>query len=280
MKKNTVLVLLLTSLISVGMMASCGASISNIPNNTDSSIIMEDDKPSESFKTEESPSSETEVEGDAIGGTGDACKLHSWNYHSITGELISYVGSEAFEDWLNTVSGEEINVARFVKDFGIDSATFDNIVCVNIPEENLDGMTLDEYYTQWAYNQKMREAIFSNDGYEISKAFVNEYAVVAPDGQIYSLEWLAGHNAEDYLSYGLSANEIQTVVDHAIERDVSRYTTMAEQIELTLEQAYVLEEAALAAEKEGLAADSSEPAAEQEGLPAEDTLSEDGNTTE
>ena len=54
---------------------------------------------------------------------------------------------------------------------------------------------------------------------------------------------------------------------------------MAEQIELTLEQAYVLEEAALAAEKEGLAADSSEPAAEQEGLPAEDTLSEDGNTT-
>ena len=39
-------------------------------------------------------------------------------------------------------------------------------------------------------------------------------------------------------------------------------------------------EAALAAEKEGLAADSSEPAAEQEGLPAEDTLSEDGNTTE
>lgn len=248
MKKNVALVLLV-SLLSVGMMAGC-ESTSNTLDNTDVSATMKNTESSESSKIQEDISSETKEDDNAIGGTADACTLHSWNYHSITGDLINYVGGEAFENWLDTVSGEEMNIVRFVNDFQIDAATFDEVVCYDVSEEDLDGMTLDEYYTKWgAYNQEMREAIFSNDNYEISKAFVSEYAVVATDGQIYSLEWLAEHSAEDYQAYGLPANEIQNAVNNAIERDLTPYTTLAEQIEPELERVYNLEEAALAEEE-------------------------------
>ncbi len=247
MKKNVALTLL-ASLLSLGMMAGC-ESTSNTSDTTDVSVVMENTESSESSKKQEEISSEMKDEDNATGGTADACTLHAWNYHSITGDLIKYVGGEAFENWLDTVSGEEMNIVRFVNDFQIDSATFDEIVCYDVSEEDLDGMTLDEYYTKWgAYNQEMREAIFSNDNYGISKAFVSEYAVVASDGQIYSLEWLAEHSAEDYQTCGLPADEIQNAVNNAIERDVAPYTTLAEQIEPELERVYVLEEATLAEE--------------------------------
>ena len=258
--KNVALILL-ASLLSLGMMASCESTSNTSSDNTDVSSTMENTESSESSKIQEDISSETQDENNATGGTADACTLHAWNYHSIIGELINYVGSEAFENWLDTVSGEEMNIVRFVNDFQIDSATFDEIVCYDVSEENLDGMTLDEYYTKWgAYNQEMREAIFANDDYGISKAFVSEYAVVASDGQIYSLEWLAEHDAEDYVSYGLPTNEIEAVVDRALERNASSYTEMAEQIEPQLTQAYALEEAALSSAETAVPEESNETA--------------------
>ena len=247
MKKNVALVLLV-SLLSVGMMAGC-ESTSNTLDNTDVSATMKNTESSESSKIQEDISSETKEDDNAIGGTADACTLHSWNYHSITGDLINYVGAEEFEDWLETVSGEDMNIVRFVSDFQIDRETFEELVCYDIPEDELDGMTLDENYTMWSYNQEMRDAIYSNNTYEISEAFVSNYAVVASDGQIYSLEWLAEHSAEDYQAYGLPANEIQNAVNNAIERDITPYTTLAEQIEPELERVYNLEEAALAEEE-------------------------------
>lgn len=267
MKKNMVL-LILSGLLSIGMMMSCSTTdpSNNTSNSSESTVTAENTAPEEttissessaeldgatdSGNEETSSSSAADTTGDAIGDASGACQLHCWNYHSITGDLINYVGGEAFENWLDTVSGEEMNIVRFVNDFQIDAATFDEVVCYDVSEEDLDGMTLDEYYTKWgAYNQEMREAIFSNDNYEISKAFVSEYAVVATDGQIYSLEWLAEHSAEDYQAYGLPANEIQNAVNNAIERDLTPYTTLAEQIEPELERVYNLEEAALAEEE-------------------------------
>ena len=171
MKKNVALVLLV-SLLSVGMMAGC-ESTSNTLDNTDVSATMKNTESSESSKIQEDISSETKEDDNAIGGTADACTLHSWNYHSITGDLINYVGAEEFEDWLETVSGEDMNIVRFVSDFQIDRETFEELVCYDIPEDELDGMTLDENYTMWSYNQEMRDAIYSNNTYEISEAFVS-----------------------------------------------------------------------------------------------------------
>ena len=253
-----ILFMTVVSLFTATIMASCTAEPSTSSNETVDSQVTSSEENTAAVDEESSEialeSSETKVENDTTDGPTDPCTLHAWNYHSITGELTNYVGSEAFENWLDTVSGEEMNIVRFVNDFQIDPATFEEIVCFDVSEEDLDGMTLDEHYTKWGYNQKMREAIFSNDDYEISKAFASEYAVVAPDGQIYSLEWLAEHDAQDYQAYGLSADEIQNAVDRALERGITPYTTLAEQIEPELEQAYALEEAALS-EQENSAAE-------------------------
>lgn len=266
MKKNMVL-LILSGLLSIGMMTSCSTTdpSNNTSNSSESTVTAENTAPEEttissessaeldgatdSGNEETSSSSAADTTGDAIGDTSGACQLHCWNYHSITGDLINYVGAEEFEDWLETVSGEDMNIVRFVSDFQIDRETFEELVCYDIPEDELDGMTLDENYTMWSYNQEMRDAIYSNNTYEISEAFVSNYAVVASDGQIYSLEWLAEHSAEDYQAYGLPANEIQNAVNNAIERDLTPYTTLAEQIEPELERVYNLEEAALAEEE-------------------------------
>lgn len=77
MKKNVALVLL-ASLLSVGMMAGC-ESTSNTLDNTDVSATMKNTESSESSKIQEDISSETKEDDNAIGGTADACTLHSWN---------------------------------------------------------------------------------------------------------------------------------------------------------------------------------------------------------
>lgn len=259
--KRIIIWAILAGILSIGLMTSCSSiDTSSVPDSSESSAVTESSEinappsstesstssTSSTTPEEDTPSSEGETSDDAIGGAGDACQLHCWNYHSITSELISYVGTEEFEAWLETVSGEDVNIVRFVSDFQIDRETFDGLVCYDIPEDERDGMTLDEIYTLWSYNQEMRDAIYSNDAYEISEAFVSEYAVVATDGQIYTLEWLAEHDGEDYVSYGLPAEKIEATLDYVLERDYTdQYTEIAEQIKPTLEEVYTLEEASV-----------------------------------
>ena len=65
------------------------------------------------------------------------------------------------------------------------------------------------------------------------------------------MEWLATHTAEDYLDAKLSLVQIEDVLQRAQQEDVdTAYVQYAELAEASLENAYVLKEAALVTEED------------------------------
>lgn len=64
----------------------------------------------------------------------ELCEVHSIDYHSYDGELIDYVGNDAFMDWVNandSVPGENGcpfggNIYRFIHEFGIPQEVFED----------------------------------------------------------------------------------------------------------------------------------------------------------
>ena len=59
------------------------------------------------------------------------------------------------------------------------------------------------------------------------------------------MEWLAEHTAEDYITAQIPLEKVENVLQAAQEAGVDTYMQYAEKAELSLEDAYVLEDAAL-----------------------------------
>lgn len=254
--------------------------------NTENSKSVSEPLPGLATKSDED---ETEVGG----GSNDACTMHTFSYHSICAELINYVGQETGHEWVESVIttsqdpykriGEDMTILAFIEHFNIPKDVFIEVTRTFITDAFLEiiQMTREDYYTEFGYTDEQIDALYSGDKRLINETFCGPLAFVnEADGELYSIYWLEEHTAEDYAAAGLPLEQVEAVLEAAASGDYGDQSQRIEAIEPALTQAYALEKAALAAEKEGLAADSSEPAAEQEGLPAEDTLSEDGNTTE
>jgi len=104
----------------------------------------------------------------------ELCEVHGFDYHSYDGELIDYVGNDAFMDWVNANSarpGEngcpwDANIYRFIHDFGIPQAVFEDKLYrwgfwnSDYPVDLLygaDAETVDAYYRDYAAREAYLE---------------------------------------------------------------------------------------------------------------------------
>ena len=284
MKKYVALLLCAAILL---VCASCSQSITDTEgdnSSTPSNINLADSSRTQSESdigadTDSKPGKESDpsVAEDGIGGE-DFCMVHKFLYHSYSTQLLNYVGYENFQKWSKSMQSDppkEMSIVTFVEHFQIPKETLIAVERATYTDDfaEYDGVTM--------LSLEQIDAIYSGDKRLINEAFCGPLAFVnEADGELYSIYWLEEHTAEDYAAAGLPLEQVEAVLEAAASGDYGDQSQRITAIEPALTQAYALEKAALAAEKEGLAADSSEPAAEQEGLPAEDTLSEDGNTTE
>ena len=109
----------------------------------------------------------------------ELCEVHGFDYHSFDGELIDYVGNDAFMDWIeanDSVPGENGcpyggNIYRFLHEFGIPQAVFENQLYswsfwqTDCPVELLygsDAETVDRYYRDFAEREDYLEKKISH----------------------------------------------------------------------------------------------------------------------
>ena len=209
------------------------------------------------------------------GGSDIICYAHNLMYHSIDNTLINYVGYEAFNGWLDTLSPpngncgssvqEDCNIKGFIEYFQIPKEEFISITRNNLDEEFLaenDGLTV--------YSSDQIDALYSGDQQQINEAFCGSLAFVnETDGKLYSIYWLADHSAEDYAAAKLPLDQVEEVLQTASKKEYSAQSERANLIESKLTQAYTLEEAALAEEENS--AKESVPANTEESEPVEES---------
>lgn len=104
----------------------------------------------------------------------ELCEVHSIDYHSYDGELIDYVGNDAFMDWVRKtepVPGPDGclcsgNIYRFIHEFGIPQEVFEDKLYrwgfwnSDYPVELLygaDAETADAYYRDYAAREAYLE---------------------------------------------------------------------------------------------------------------------------
>lgn len=157
MKK--ILSLILTILMISAVFSSCADRIKELPKNSDEvtldSSINETDI---AFK---------ETDTGAKGGSKLPCRHDEWNesFHSISYELIKYVGDKKAYTWIDEMNAKEfddsvlgtINIYSFIKKFEIPREVFDELITYSTiyfldhqPADILYSMTaeeIDEYYS-------------------------------------------------------------------------------------------------------------------------------------
>lgn len=197
-----------------------------------------------------------EEKGD-IGGGSELKSTYSFHYFNVDGSLIDYIGGQEFNDWWETNKERTLSILDLVKDFSISKEDFIAVTRPKMDESMLAqvqsmGYTEESWYDENVYSLEEIEAIYSNIPKEINRIFCSPIAVFnEADGQIYTLEWLATHTAEDYLDAKLSLVQIEDVLQRAQQEDVdTAYIQYAELAEASLENAYVLKEAALVTEED------------------------------
>ena len=101
------------------------------------------------------PSTTTQPNG--TGGDYDACKVHSFEYHNIDGNLIDYVTSERFEEFRKIYDGENMTIFAFVDYFNVTREQF--IEAMKWEGTLTEQMSEHEPYTRGMYV----DAIFGDD---------------------------------------------------------------------------------------------------------------------
>lgn len=218
-----------SSLSEPSELESSSSAISSEPSDASESAESSD-------RTEESTPSEDTPD---IGGE-DICPIHKLMYHSYDNTLINYVGEENAFEWgasLPYIGWETMNIVDFVNHFQIPKETF-----IELTRSGLDDEFLAEYDGVTVYSMEMINAIYSGDQKQINKAFCGPLALVGPeDGELYSIYWLADHNADDYLAAGLPLDQVQTVVELAQTEEYADWNYLGKAAEATLAEAEAIE---------------------------------------
>lgn len=174
----------------------------------------------------------------AAGGADveDICPVHKFLYHSYEASLLRFVGEEAVDQWaasLPYIGWETMSIVDFVDYFQIPKETF-----IELTRSDLDADFLAEYDGITVYSLEMIDAIYSGDRRQINEAFCGDLALVNPgDGALYTIYWLAGHGAEDYIAARLPLDQVEQVVQRALSEDYAAWNAFGRIAEKNLEQA-------------------------------------------
>ncbi|HIS77206.1 MAG TPA: hypothetical protein IAB51_10445 [Candidatus Merdivicinus excrementipullorum] len=251
-----ILFMTVVSLFTATIMASCTAEPSTSSNETVDSQVTSSEENTAAVDEESSEialeSSETE---EVSGYSANTCVSHTFSYHSISAELINYVGEEEGHAWTATTAdesndpynriGEDMTILAFIENFDIPKETFIEVTRSHVTDDFLDTlqMTREEYYEEFGYTDEQIDALYSGDQDSIDRAFCGPLAFInESDQKVYSIYWLADHSAEDYIAAQLPLERVEEVLQTASEEEYSAYSEFVSAIEPKLEQAYALAE--------------------------------------
>ena len=289
MKKKTALCLICALALSL---VSCGDKTLTTESTPESSQTVQLENSDTTTDKEISiiSDSESSVDEEVGGFSPDACMSHTFSYHSISAELINYVGKEEGHAWTSATAdgsndpynriGEDMTILAFIQEFDIPKETFIEVTRAHITDDFLDmlQMTREEYYEEFGYTDEQIDALYSGDQDAIDRAFCGPLAFVnEADQKVYSIYWLMDHTAEDYAAAQLSLNQVEEVLQTASEEEYGERYDLIEKVEPKLTQAYALEEAALA-ETESSAGTAVPEESATESIPSE--IEESSETAE
>ncbi len=163
-----------------------------------------------------------DVDLTAIGGDSTDWE-YAFKYDSIPGELIGYIGDAKFDEWVQDSSTAPHNMQTCIEYFNL---TLDDVLAALDPPETTE---YEDYLTISDV-----ETLCSGDQAEINRTFVSPYAVVSESGDIYTIFWLAEHDAQDYEEAGLSAAAIEAALEQAAALEIDAVNTYIEQVEDSL----------------------------------------------
>lgn len=154
------------------------------------------------------------------------CMEHSSSYHTIILDLIGFVGSDAYNEWADSLASEDsfgrinegITVSAFIDHFNVPQEDFTELVQGRATDERLEslGMTREEYLDEYGYTDAQIAALYSGDQAQINAAFCGDLAWYnEADGQLYSIYWLSEHTADDYEAAGIPAEEVTAILNDA-----------------------------------------------------------------
>lgn len=173
-------------------------------SETESSVSeSEPEESSEQTQTFKSPFSSSVHTGDVdFRSIPDDHKKWVYNltFTTIPFDLQSYVGkNKDIDEWAQSYDWQ-ISLQAFIEDFGL---TADEIKQVLFEQE-----------TQFPVEVTPEEVdiLCSGDQAAINRTFVSEYAALSETGDIYTIFWLAEHNAADYQAAGLSADAVASAI--------------------------------------------------------------------
>ena len=173
----------------------------------------------------------------------DACTAHTPSYHSISGELMDYVGKEGAHAWAESVARsnpEQMTILAFIEEYDIPKEQFIALTQGAVTDDYLEmlGMTREECYEEFGYTDQQIDALYSGDQAAVDRAFCGKLALFnEADGQLYSIDWLAEHTAEDYLAAGFPLEEVDAILENT---SIPGYDYRADLVEVIIP---VLEEA-------------------------------------
>jgi outer membrane lipoprotein-sorting protein len=228
--------ILTTLVLTAFLFSSCGqaktteSSVSASENpistasETSSETSTDSSQPSSSENTQETSDEvkvySADVDLTAIGGESLYWD-YDFRYYDISGELIRYVGNDDFQSWVRT--GAEVNMQTFIERYDLSSDEITNILKSKETADTPDVLTISDV-----------ETLCSGDQAEINRTFVSPYAVVSESGDIYTIFWLAEHDAQDYEEAGLSAAAIEAALEQAAALEIDAVNTYIEQVEDSL----------------------------------------------
>lgn len=134
---------------------------------------------------------------EAYGGGNYRLELlakHEFDFYTVKGSIISFVGQEKFEEWLSQFKSYNNPNGRDLWEVNLSNA----VIELNYPKE-----AFIEANKGIVYTDEQIEAIYSGDLKLINRVFVNRNALLVDD-EIYTADWLASRTAKDYEEAGIS----------------------------------------------------------------------------
>ena len=183
------------------------------------SIPAENAPPEETEPSETEPSTEESAQETSPGGL-DACTAHTPSYHFISVELMDYVGKESAHAWAESIARsnpEQMTILAFIEEYDIPKEQFIALTQGTVTDDYLEtlGMTREECYEEFGYTDQQIDALYSGDQAAVDRAFCGKLALFnEADGQLYSIDWLAEHTAEDYLAAGFPLEEVDAILEN------------------------------------------------------------------
>ena len=150
----------------------------------------------------------------------DACTAHTPSYHSISAELMNYVGQEGAVAWAESIARsnpEQMTILAFIEEYDIPKEQFIALTQGTVTDDYLEtlGMTREECYEEFGYTDQQIDALYSVDQAAVDRAFCGKLALFnEADGQLYTIDWLAEHTAEDYLAAGFPLEEVDAILEN------------------------------------------------------------------